>query len=44
MKNKEVNHLSKITDATVLKLIEDLKRVGWSDAEIVALLSYIANK
>lgn len=36
--------MSKIPDATVLKLIEDLKQVGWSDSEIVALLSYIANK
>lgn len=36
--------MSKITDATLLRLVEDLKQVGWSDAEIVSLLSYIASK
>lgn len=36
--------MSKITDATLLRLVEDLKQAGWTDKEIVALLSYIASK
>lgn len=33
-----------MSDATLKKLIDYLKSVGWSDAQIVSLLDYIATK
>ena len=33
-----------MSDATLKRLIEYLKSVGWSDSQIVELLDYIAGK
>ena len=33
-----------MSDATLKRLIEYLKEIGWSDSEIVELLTYIADK
>jgi len=33
-----------ISDATLKRLIEYLKSIGWSDTRIVELLDYIAGK
>ena len=33
-----------MSDATLKRLIEYLKSVGWTDSEIVELLIYIADK
>lgn len=33
-----------MSDATLKRLIEYLKSVGWSDSEIVELLTYITDK
>ena len=33
-----------MSDATLKRLIEYLKSIGWTDAEIVRLLDYIAGK
>ena len=33
-----------MSDATLKRLIEYLKSVGWTDSEIVELLTYIADK
>lgn len=43
-KKDERNDAELMSDATLARLIEYLKQIGWSDAEIVLLLSYIASK
>ena len=33
-----------MSDGTLKRLIEYLKSIGWSDAQIVSLLDYVAGK
>lgn len=40
----ERNDAEMMSDATLKRLIEYLKSVGWSDTQIVKLLDYIASK
>ena len=42
--NNERVDVEMMSDATLARLIEYLKQIGWSDSEIVKLLSYIASK
>lgn len=42
--NKERTEAEMMSDGTISRLIEYLKQIGWSDTEIVKLLSYIAGK
>lgn len=42
--NNERGDSEMMSDSTLQKLIEYLKKVGWTDAEIVKLLEYIASK
>ncbi len=41
-KNKDEKEM--MSDTTLKKLIEYLKKQGWSDNQIVSLLEYIADK
>ena len=40
----ERDDVEMMSDATLKRLIEYLKSVGWSDTQIVKLLDYIAGK
>lgn len=43
-KKNERNDVEMMSDGTMARLIEYLKKIGWNDTEIVKLLEYIAGK
>ena len=44
LNNYEGVDVEMMSDSALKKLIDYLKSVGWSDAQIVSLLDYIASK
>ena len=43
-KKNERNDVEMMSDGTMARLLEYLKKIGWSDTDIVKLLEYIASK